>query len=399
MTKEQLLALIASGVSSELAFKGADIANEELAREIVAMANFNGGRILLGVAKNGEIKGISDQEIEEWVKSVVRQNVRPMLFPTFTRVEIGAAEFVLVLTLPKGPQKPYVLFLKPGDEKLDSRVPQRLIAAGTFAREAHIPYPDSLPVNGSSLEHLDRKKLVFYFHNILKEPELTHTRAEWEKKLKSAGLMIDETLNPRCTVAALLLFASKPWDFFHGRLSLSVVAGKNKEGLGRGGGFLNGRLHTYITAPFLGNPIICGSYSKPQNDGQIEECLSLIAPFIKKNNQRQYPEIALRELLINAFVHRDWLINFETKVDVYTDRIEVTSPGTMAAEMTPAKMLSGQRQCKNPTIMKILREYHYASYCGKGISGVVVPELARYGNQPKFDEMSEACFRVILPCQ
>ena len=48
MTKTELLELIANGENSGIAFKLDDIRAEQLAREVVALANFNGGRILLG---------------------------------------------------------------------------------------------------------------------------------------------------------------------------------------------------------------------------------------------------------------------------------------------------------------------------------------------------------------
>lgn len=66
--------------------------------------------------------------------------------------------------------------------------------------------------------------------------------------------------------------------------------------------------------------------------------------------------------------------------------------------MTVEKMLAGQRQCRNPFLMKILREYRYAFYAGKGYSWVVVPALARHGVVPRF-EHDDYRFRVILPCQ
>ncbi len=397
MNKSQLLELIANGVSSELSFKSADITSEELAREIVAMANFRGGRILLGVARDGVIKGFHDQNIEDWVKSVVRQNVNPMLFPSFAKVEISESEFVLVLTLPKGPRQPYVLYLKPGDEKLTDRIPQRVLSLGNFDKEMNIPYPDSLPVDRSSFDDLNKAKLEFNFQNIIKDPALPHTRSEWERRLKDAGLMHNESFMPRCTMAGVLLFAKEPQIFFTQGISLCVLASKIKEERKRGF-VLNARLDTYIRAPFLGNPIRLGSLNIPQKDGQIEECLAQVQPFIKFNKQTQYSALALKEVLINAFAHKDWFFEGPTKVDVYTDRIEVRSVGTMCDQMTLKKMLAGQRYCKHPTLMRVLREYNYASYSGSGVSQVILPEMAKHGIKPIF-EVDDLYFKVILPCR
>lgn len=58
MLKAELLAIIANSENSGVEFKRDDIRPEQLAKEVVAMANFQGGMVLLGVEDDGEISGI-----------------------------------------------------------------------------------------------------------------------------------------------------------------------------------------------------------------------------------------------------------------------------------------------------------------------------------------------------
>jgi ATP-dependent DNA helicase RecG len=67
MLKSELLEIIANGENSGIAFKRDDLRPEQLAKEIVALANFQGGRLLLGVEDDGTISGIQREDLETWV--------------------------------------------------------------------------------------------------------------------------------------------------------------------------------------------------------------------------------------------------------------------------------------------------------------------------------------------
>ena len=66
MNRTELLELITNGENSGIEFKREDIRPEQLAREIVALANFRGGRLLLGVEDDGAISGIQRPRLKEW---------------------------------------------------------------------------------------------------------------------------------------------------------------------------------------------------------------------------------------------------------------------------------------------------------------------------------------------
>ena len=60
-----------------------------------------------------------------------------------------------------------------------------------------------------------------------------------------------------------------------------------------------------------------------------------------------YPIEAIRERVINALVHRDWTRFVDIEVGIYSDRIEVISPGVLQNAMTIEKMKAGQRSPRN----------------------------------------------------
>ena len=76
MLKTELLEIIANRENSGVEFKRDDIRPEQLAKEIVAMLNFQGGRVLLGVEDDGSISGLQRENSEEWVMNVLRDKIR-----------------------------------------------------------------------------------------------------------------------------------------------------------------------------------------------------------------------------------------------------------------------------------------------------------------------------------
>ena len=110
MTKTELLELIADGENSGVEFKRDGVRPEELAREIVALANFRGGHVLLGVEDDGTISGIGRDDLEHWViDTVFGRYVHPEIDPFYQEIRIGDGRRVAVVSLTEGTSKPYVV--------------------------------------------------------------------------------------------------------------------------------------------------------------------------------------------------------------------------------------------------------------------------------------------------
>jgi ATP-dependent DNA helicase RecG len=155
MIKTELLETIANGENSGVEFKLDDVRPEQLAKEVVALANLQGGRILLGVADDGAILGIQRENLELWVMDTVfGRYVHPMIIPFYEEIRLDDGKRVAIVSFPQGISKPYVLrnnnredvYVRIGSvSRLATREQQaRLYAMGGLL------HPEIMPVPGTS---------------------------------------------------------------------------------------------------------------------------------------------------------------------------------------------------------------------------------------------------------
>jgi len=108
MNKTELLEIIRNGENSGTEFKRDDVRPESLAKEITALANLEGGHILLGVEDDGTVTGLTRSDIEEWVMNVCSDNIQPPIIPYFEVVLWEDDKKIAVITIPEdSPDKPY----------------------------------------------------------------------------------------------------------------------------------------------------------------------------------------------------------------------------------------------------------------------------------------------------
>jgi len=174
MLKVELYEIIANGENSGTEFKRDDIRPEQLAKEIVAMANLNGGKILIGVEDDGTISGIQRSDLEIWIMDTVfRRYVHPMLVPYYEEITLDDEKKVAVISFDQGNAKPYVLrnnereeiYIRVGStSRLATREQQlRLFEKGEML------HTETLPVSGTSLNNLDMARLIDYFENVIED--------------------------------------------------------------------------------------------------------------------------------------------------------------------------------------------------------------------------------------
>jgi len=110
MTRSEILEIIANGENSGVEFKLDNVRPEQLAKEIVALANFQGGKIILGVDDNGKIKGLSRPDVETWVMDTVfGRYVHPLILPFYEELLLDGGKRIAVISLTQGISKPYVV--------------------------------------------------------------------------------------------------------------------------------------------------------------------------------------------------------------------------------------------------------------------------------------------------
>lgn len=108
-----------------------------------------------------------------------------------------------------------------------------------------------------------------------------------------------------------------------------------------------------------------------------------------------YPVEAIRELMVNALVHRDWSRFVDVEINGYKNRMEITSPGSLPNAITVEKMLAGQRSARNNLIVEVMRDYGYVDARGMGIRTKVLPALKKAGTAPRFHTTEDYVRSVI----
>jgi ATP-dependent DNA helicase RecG len=407
MLKAELLEIITNGENSGVEFKRDDIRPEQLAKEIVAFANLQGGRIFLGVEDSGQISGLQRPETQEWVLNVFRDKVHPQIIPFYEEISVEENRRVGVITISLGVSKPYVvrhnnreeIYIRMGDRsELASREQQlRLFESGGML---HV---EVLPVAGTSLANIDTDRLDYYLRSIIKDPEIPGTDSEWIERLLGLGLMAEDGMgNTVCSVAGLVCFGITPRRFLRqAGLRVMAFAGDDKE--------YQALLDVVLDAPLVGRWQVNESGQKQLIDeGLIEKFSSAIEPFITqeasdidRHMRREktwfYPWEAIRETVINALAHRDWTRSVDIEVTNYSDRLEVISPGKLQNSMTISKMVAGQRSPRNTLIMEILRDYGYVDSRGMGVRTKVIPLMRSLNLIDPIFEATDDYLKTVLP--
>ena len=111
----------------------------------------------------------------------------------------------------------------------------------------------------------------------------------------------------------------------------------------------------------------------------------------RREERWKYPVEVLREAVVNAIVHRDYLLsNTDIELSIYDDRLEVISPGRLPNGITPERMKSGCRAARNQLLKDVLRDYGYLEHMGMGIPRKIIKGmLAHNGKMPHLVEEEE----------
>lgn len=405
MLKTELLEIIANGENSGVEFKRDDIRPEQLAKEIVALLNFQGGKVLLGVEDDGTISGVHRSNLEEWVMNVIQDRIHPQVLPFYEEIRIDESTVVSVVSFPAGISKPYVA-RENGAEKIYIRVgsTSRLATREQQMRLFELGgmlHAEVMPVPRTDVTCLDMARLENYIRDILRDPEVPQNMAEWQARLLGLGFLVEAGDRICCSIAGLILFGINPHRYLkQSGLRLMVFSGEDKQ--------YQAQLDQMLDGPLVGRWEVRSGEKTLVDGGLIERFIELISPFIsqeaatiddnfRREKQWFYPMEAIREVVINALAHRDWTRFVDIEIGVYADRLEVISPGALQNSMTIEKMKAGQRSPRNVLIMEVLRDYGYVDFRGMGIRTKVVPLMRNQNQVEPIFEATEDYVKTILP--
>jgi ATP-dependent DNA helicase RecG len=394
MTKTELLELIKNGENSGVEFKRDTIDNRALAKELVAFANFQGGRVLLGV-DDGSVVGVTRPDLEEWVMTTCRDKIRPELIPYFETIrEVEPGRDVAAVQVERGWTVHHVWH---------ANHRTYYIRVGTQSREASWDElerlsqrrgalrPEIRPVSGSSLHDLDRRRLREYFTRIRQQsvPDDADSAA-WTQLLCNTEVLVEENHAAPATVAGLLLFGTNVNRFLpQAGIDAAAYPGSEKD-------------YAAIERAQLRGPITpLGAGRRMVESGLVEQAVAFVRRNTKvtaklrggaRRQQRYaYPEEAVKETIVNALVHRDYLLSAtDIELSTYEDRLEVISPGRLPNGITPERMRTGCRAARNQLLKDVMRDYGYLEHMGMGVPRKIVRGMLEHnGTEPDLVEDGE----------
>ena len=366
---------------------------DDLADEIAAFANAGGGVLLCGVTDDGEVQGMSREQmnaLERVVVELCSHSIKPSLFDVaITRHELHD-KALLAVSVAKGTAQydsPGGSFRRVGSSKRRMNSDERLRLAQQRG-QARFRWFDEQPVPNTGFQTLDET---------LWKPLLSvDGRANPETALEKLALLgADEEGAMRATVAGILLCTHTPEEW----LPNACITATHYRGTDRASGQLDARV---ITGPlnrqvadamtFVIRNMRVGAYKKPA-----------------RMDLPQYSAEALFEAMVNAVAHRDYSIRgSRIRVSMFADRIEVNSPGGLANNLTIDSMAARQAT-RNEVLASVFGRMPTSGIQGAGgrlfimeRRGDGVPAIRREtrelaGRLPRFDLVGGADLRVTLP--
>ena len=383
-TRVELQEIINNGENSGVEFKRDDIENHVLARELVAFSNFEGGMVLLGVEDDGSISGITRGDVEQWVMNACRDKIRPAIIPFFEIVrDVQPGRHVAIIRVTRGldvhslwHNNRNTYFIRVGTQSREP-TPEEL---GRLFQQRGSVRAELRPVSGATLADLDRRRLRHYFSRIREQtvpPDEDETG--WRDLLINTEIMIEEGV----TVGGMLLFGRNPNRFLpHAGIDAASFPGIEKD--------YAVREHSALRGPMT--PLLDANGAIVEN-GLVEQALDFVrrntpvAAVVDegRNIQRPaYPPEVLREAVVNALIHRDYLLSgTDIELGIYANRLEIVSPGRLPNGITPSRMRTGCRAARNQLLKDIMRDYRYLEHMGLGIPRKIILGMRAYnGTEP-----------------
>ena len=393
MTRTDLLEIIRNGENSGVEFKRDVVQNRDLAKELVAFANFEGGIVLLGVEDDGRVSGITRDDPEMFVMNTCRDKVRPGFIPFYEVVkDVEPGKDVAVVRVSRGldvhtlwhdNKNTYFVRVgtqsrEPTPEELSRLFQQR----GGFRAELR-------PVSGATIADLDMRRLRNYFVRVRQQdvPD-DGDEAAWKTLLFNTEVMVDDGV----TVSGVLLFGRTPNRFLpQAGIDAAAFPGASKVYGARERAALRGPMTPLLND---GGEIV--------EAGLVEQALAFVnrnvaiagqleAGGARREDIPAYPAEAVREAIVNALMHRDYLLSStDIELSIYDDRMEIVSPGRLPNGITPARMLTGCRAARNQLIKDVMRDYRYLEHSGMGVPRKIVKCMREHnGTEPVLIEDGE----------
>ena len=376
----ELIEIIARGEDSKHQYK-ANIHNiDSLAAEIVAFSNSGGGKIIIGVEdKSWVVVGLTPNDINrlnQLVANAATQSVRPPVNPITENVNHPDG-LVMVVTIPDGISKPYMdnnaaIWVKSGSDK--RKVTSREEIQRMF-QSAGLLHGDEIPANGISVSDIDLSFFEEFF-----QKEYGETLDAQENSLKNIFENMNLAKSGNLNIAGAILFAKQA----HFRLPAFIIK----------------------AVAYPGNDVDEDDYMDSRDIvGKVSDMFQQTISFITINIQQkqsmqtvnstgepEIPRIVLEELIANALIHRDYFISAPIRIFIFSNRIEIISPGHLPNNLTIENIKSGNSNIRNP----ILASFATKLLPYRGLGNGIRRAIKAYPNIEFVDDRDNNMFKVVI---
>ncbi len=358
--------------------------SEKYTKTIIAFANSQGGRLIVGVDDTSRrVVGVDNDvvfKIMDSIANAVSDSCMPQIVPNI-ELQTVAQKTVIVVTVAPGPNRPYYLKSKGKENGTFIRV------AGT-TRPAHPEKIKELEMEGA---HISWDELTCIGYEVTREAK-EKLCMDIMKYRKEAGLQKREVTDTQLMNWKLLkngedsLLASNAFvlltsDYFpFSKTQCAVFKGTERTV------FLDKREFT--------GPVY----------EQIEEATAFVLRNIRlgatieglvRKESYELPVEAIREMIINAHCHRNLYDSSCVQVAVYDDRLEVTSPGGLYNGLTYEEIMNGHSKLRNRGIANVFSQMGLVESWGTGIKRIMDAAEA-YGLPVPSVQVFDDMFRINL---
>lgn len=339
--------LLETGETEEVEFK--TTFNVEAIESLVAFANRRGGTVWLGVSgKKAVGLALSPESVPQWINEI-KGKTEPPLIPDAEIHDIDGKRIV-ALRIAENPIKPVSI---QGRHYIRRSHSNHLLSTSEVVN-LHLQSINSswdcYPDRDHSIDHISLGKVQAAIDRInAKEPRIFDAPLAFLRKHD----LIRDSGDP--TFAAYLLFANQPG------ITTTVELGRFQD------------------------PITIKDSDRSQDDliAQVEHLYAFVKKHINKavlvtgrleNTERwQYPLDAIREIVLNMVVHRDYRSSTDSVIKVFDDRIEFFNPGTLPDGLTVDALLSGNYRStpRNRSVATLFKELGLIEKYGSGIRRIL----------------------------
>jgi ATP-dependent DNA helicase RecG len=355
---------------------------EEIAQTLVALANSEGGTLVLGVGPDGRLGTIfTPEEASDALMSAQRLCLPPV--PTQWQHDQVPGGVVVMLRIDRSDEVHKLtdgrILMRKGAENVpaDGAEVDRLIAArpaGDF---------ETQPVLGATRDDLDEDVIRDYLERRqARNPR--HTILPKDKLLQQVGALSDD-LTP--TVSGMLLFGKEPQLFLPQSRAIFVKFADTGP-RGPEGSFGYGRREEFL-GPL---PLIIDRAWRVIWEEMDKQA---VVRGLQRQEETEYPSSAVREALVNAVAHRDYrLTGRSIEIRMYTDRMEITSPGGLPAHITVDNIVE-EHYSRNPRLVNGLYQWGYIEELGLGVDRMI-EDMVKAGHPPPVFDAKTHRFSVTL---